>query len=421
LRTATGSLRVGAVVLLAGILGVAGCGGGSGAAAPTPQAPSAAGQSGSSTQASGGAVPKGGVVAVGGMFPLTGPSAQIGTLQEEGAQMAIDQINAAGGVHGWKLKLDAVDHKGTAQGGALAMNQLVNLDHVPYVISGFASVLLAAQPIAAQNHVILVNTGGAGSQLVNKPWLYNIAPNPGLLDPDLASYARNTMRVSKVAMLYSDDAYGHDNAAAFKAAWQKLGGTIVADQTFQLGDSNFTDQLTKIKAVHPDAIFAVSVGDATGLAVKQARGLGITVPFLEPLGNAVVTHQVAGNLANGVICANPDVNLKTTDPGARTFIDSFRAKYHINVDASEGDAYNGMRLVAQLIGDAAAAGKDPRVGANLLAALQAHPQAHDYLDGGTIYILPNHDDVQPVAIQKIEGLNLVNQQVFPAKAPSTTA
>src|SRR5438309_2333994 len=87
----------------------------------------------------------------GGMFPMTGGAAEIGQDFVRGMNLAVDEINARGGVDGWQLKAIVVDHKGNAAGGVQAMNQLVNLEKVPYVLSSFAGVTLAAQPIAAQN------------------------------------------------------------------------------------------------------------------------------------------------------------------------------------------------------------------------------------------------------------------------------
>lgn len=89
----------------------------------------------------------------GALFPLTGPASEIGEIFVRGLDMAVADINAKGGAAGWTLKPIVLDHKGTAQGGVMAMNQLANLYHVPYVISSFAAVDLASQPIAAQNQI----------------------------------------------------------------------------------------------------------------------------------------------------------------------------------------------------------------------------------------------------------------------------
>lgn len=401
--------RVATALMLTGALfGTAACGGSSGTKT-TSASSGSTGAAKSQTATGGGGGSK--VLTFGAMFPLTGPAASIGKEQEQGAQLAVDQINKAGGIDGYTLKMVAVDHKGTAQGGAQGMNQLVNLDHVPYVLSGFASVLLAAQPIAAQNHVLLMNTGGAGTELLNKPWLYNVAPNPGLLDPPLADYAWNTLKARTVAMLYSDDAYGQENSAVFKQSWEKLGGKVVASATFPIGATDFTSQLTQIKNAHPDVLYTVTLGQTSGLIVKQARSLGISVPLMNPLLSP--PYKVGGAAANGYLGTNGYVDTKTTDPQAQKFITGWENAYHSQPQFSDGEAYEGVQAFATLAKSVLDAKGNPNDGQALLNALQQKPEFHDFMAGGTIKLLPNHDDLQPIALQKSEGPNLVTIKVIP--------
>ena len=138
----------------------------------------------------------------GAMFPLSGPAAEIGEEFKRGLDMAIDDVNSKGGIDGWQLKSVVVDHKGTALGGAQAMNQLVNLDKVPFVLTTFTGVALTAQPIAAQNSVLLMNVGGTSNNLLGKPWLYNDQVMGDPLNQPLAQYSYDN-RARTAALLAS--------------------------------------------------------------------------------------------------------------------------------------------------------------------------------------------------------------------------
>lgn len=351
------------------------------------------------------------VLSFGGMFPLTGPGASIGQEQEEGAQLAVSQVNAAGGAGGYKLQLVPVDHKGVAQGGAQGMSQLVNVRHVPYVISGFASVLLAAQPIAAQHRVLLMNTGGSGTNLVGKSYLYNDAPNPGLLDPPLARYAyQHGARTA--AMLYSEDAYGQENASVFSKEWKRLGGQITANDTYSIGATDFTGQLTHIKAAHPQVLFTVALGETIALVAKQSADLGINALRMNPLHTPTrAMLQIAGSALDGYIATNGYVDVNSKDPSTRAFLDAWQKKFHSQPAFSDGEAYEGVQVLAELVRRVVKSGADPNDGAALVKALEQNPVFHNYMAGGDLRILGNHDDMQPVALQQEHGLQMATVSV----------
>lgn len=355
----------------------------------------------------------------GGMFPLTGAAAPIGKLQEQGANLAISQINSAGGVDGYRLKMVAVDHHGTAQGGAQAMSQLADVNHVPYVLSGFASVLLAAQPIAKRSHIVLMNTGGSGTELLGKSYLYNAVPNPGAVDPPLAKYAINQGKTT-AAMLYSDDAFGNENASVFKSQFTKLGGKIVASQSFAINATDFTTQLSAIKSSNPQVLFIVSLGDTQALIQKQVQSLGMQgllklAPLLTPI------YAVAGAAGNGYIGTEMYVDAKSTNPKVQAYVKGIQSTYNSPPNFSSAAEYQGVEMLAQLIRDCVSAGKNPTNGANLEAEIQQHPTFFDYASGGTVKILPNHDDIETIAIEKSQGNNLVPVQVLPEASSSSSS
>jgi ABC-type branched-subunit amino acid transport system substrate-binding protein len=345
----------------------------------------------------------------GAMLPLTGPAASIGTVFQQGLDMAVDKIDANGGVDGWTLKAIVVDHKATAQGGVMAMSQLVNLDHVPYVLSSFSSVALASQPSAAQNHVLLINIGGPSDNLLNRPWLYNNQVMGVTLNDPLAKYLHER-GLKTAALLTSEDAYGHGDAHDFTKSWEALGGKVVAADTFPVDATDFTPQLTKIRGTNPDVLYIVAVGSTQGLLVKQARALGIKSQIVGPLAtNALI--KVGGAASNGFLATGIAVDPATKDPAARSFLDAFKSKHGQYPEWDSGTAYEAVYLLADLIREVDAKHGDPRSGDALLAALKANPTFQNYLAAGKVTFRDDHGSSRAVAIQEIEDGKFITVKV----------
>lgn len=398
----------GAIAITAlGALGLvaAACGSSSSSTATSSQS--------TTTAASGGKV-----FTFGGIFLLTGPVAPIGALQEKGAQLAVSEINAAGGVDGYKLKMIAESNAGTAQGGAQAMSTLVNVDHVPFVIEGGSSEELAGYNTVASNHVIFMNVGGASDALIGKPWLWNLVPNPPLLDGPIVNYAVSN-GAKKFALLVSQDSYGLDNAKVITQLVQQQGGTVVSNLTYPVGATDFTPLLDTIKASGAQALVTVALGDTIAVLAKQMASVGLNIMHLNPLIN--VPYSVSGPAGNGYLGTNAYLDLNATGLAGKDYIQAWTTKYGTQPQFTSGEPFEGVQVLASLISDLVKKKIDPtssQATLEMQKILDAQPSFYDYMDGGTIKLLANHDDQQLVALQKSESGNLVTLKVI---SPGSTS
>jgi branched-chain amino acid transport system substrate-binding protein len=367
-------------------------------AAPAAQ-PSAAASPATSAAARPAAKPTAGTYSYGILIPITGPAGSVGETFRPGFELAIEEINNTGGAANMVLEANVQDHKGTAQGGVEAMNQVVNIGKVPYVISTFSSVTLASQPIAAQNKVLLINGGGTDSSLLNKPWLYNNQVMAGDLLPPLAAFGYEMG--TKAAMLTSNDAYGDGSRKVFRDSWEKLGGQILADELFPLDASDWSGQLNKVKASNPDVLMLVAVGQTQGRVIKQARALGVPGLYLGPLSSNDAINA-GGEATEGFVDAGIAIDTKTTDPEAKRFIDAYRQKYGTDVDWPAGTMYEATYLLRDLVEAVVKSGGDPRNGDALLKALQAKSEFKNYLAGGTIRFKADQSASRAIALRKVD-------------------
>jgi branched-chain amino acid transport system substrate-binding protein len=359
------------------------------------------------------AQPAGKIYTFGALFPMTGPGAEIGQDQLHGMELAVDDVNARGGVAGWKLKGIVVDHKGTAAGGVQAMNQLVNLEKVPFVITGFAGVTLAAQPIAAQNQVVMMNIGGTSINLLDKPWLYNDQVIGESLNQPLAQYAWDH-GIRTVAVLVSEDPLGKDNAALFVADFQKLGGRIVANETFPVNNSDFSPQLTKIRAANPQGLYNIAVGDTSGLLVKQARANDFKGLFFGPLAVPNL-FQVGGKAAEGFVTTSMAVDFTSKSREVQRFLATFKAKYGNEPTWVSGTPYEAVLYLTTLINEVARSGGDPRNGGALLKALESRPAFPNVLSGGQVVLQKDHGSIRAVALSEVRDGKFVQTRVVTPK------
>src|SRR3990172_5168612 len=173
---------------------------------------------------------------IGAILAMTGGGAFYGKVMSQGAQLAMDELNAKGGIDGIKFELVVEDHKsGQPKEAVSAINKLVNIDKVPFVLTSYSSPTLAILPIATEHKVLLLNGGGVSPKLVQ----------PGSVlfhNRVLASYQAlgvvdraKERGFKKMAMLHLNDDAGNGVRDFIVPIWKKMGGTVVADEAHPWG------------------------------------------------------------------------------------------------------------------------------------------------------------------------------------------
>jgi len=232
-------------------------------------------------------------VRVGVIAEITGDMPAVGASCRNAAKMAADEANAAGGLAVGKkqLKVELVveDNGGKADQSAAAAQKLITQDEVVAIVGPNASrYAIPASEIAEGNQTVFITPWSTNPKttldaVTGKPKKY--AFRSCFIDPFqgkvLAKFALQQMKAKKAAVLYdvaSD--YNKGIAEVFKADFEKLGGKIVAFETYTTNDKDFSAQFTKIKSAAPDVVFLPNYYSEVPLLVQQAKRLGVTAPFL---------------------------------------------------------------------------------------------------------------------------------------------
>ena len=270
-----------------------------------------------------------GAVKVGVFLPLTGDNAAGGELELRGIKLA-NKLHPE--INGKKIELVIADNKSDKAESANVVARLIEKDKVKVILGSYGSSLsMAAGNIVKDSKVPAIGTSCTNPQVTKGNEYYFracfIDPFQGTV---MANYAfkKGAKKVAIVQEVSND--YSVGLAKFFKEAFEKLAGpgSVVDIANYQTGDKDFTAQLTNLKAKNPDAIFAPGNFTESALLVKQARQLGIKVPFMG--GDTWETQDfvnVGGKDVDGVAFSSAFDSTKAATPEAKAFLDAYAKEY----------------------------------------------------------------------------------------------
>lgn len=243
---------------------------------------------------------------VGAILPLTGNAAMLGENVRNGMQMAVDDINAAGGIGGTPLEIEFGDSKDDPKEGVSLMTRFTSVNKLPLVFSAMTPITEPLIPISERTKTVLFATMVSSPIFAEKSdYLFRCFTRAETEVPPLAKIAYEKLGYRKVVALYVDDDFGKGYSERFKAEFEKLGGTMADDIPFARGGADFRNTLTKLKSVESDAVYLVGYDKAMGLIPKQMREMGITTPILANASAATPAYiEIAGEAAEGITLMN---------------------------------------------------------------------------------------------------------------------
>jgi branched-chain amino acid transport system substrate-binding protein len=293
-------------------------------------------------------------IKIGINYELSGKVATYGQSSVQGIELAIEQINAAGGINGKKIVPVKYDNKSDPAEATTLASKLMTQDKVLAILGPATSGSFKATiPVALKNK-IPVASGSATADDVTvdasgvKEYAFRICFNDSYQGTAMANYALNNLSKKKaVVIMDSSSDYGKGLAANFVKTFETGGGTIVAQEAYVAGDTDFNAILTKIKGQDFDVIFIPGYYNEAGLIIKQARAQGIDVPVLGADGfDSPTLLELAGaDALNDVYFSNHYSSLDK-DPSVQKFIADFKAKYNKEPDAFNALGYDLAKFVA---------------------------------------------------------------------------
>ena len=270
-------------------------------------------------------------IKVGEYASLTGKDATFGQSQHKGIVLALEEINAAGGVLGKKIDLISDDNQSKSGESATIGKKLLSRDKVVALLGEVASSRsLEVAPLAQTAKVPMISPAATNPAVTETgDYVFRVCFIDPFQGTVMAKFAASELKAKKVATLTSvSNAYSVGLAKFFKETFTAGGGAVVAEQKYNEGDKDFRAQLTAIKAAGVDAVFVPGYYQEAGLVARQARDLGLAMPFIGGDGwESEQLLQIGGEALNGCFYST-HFSPENKDVGVATFVMKFKARWN---------------------------------------------------------------------------------------------
>lgn len=340
-------------------------------------------------------------IVIGHFASMTGSEATFGQSTDEGIRLAIDEANAAGGIHGKKIKLITMDDQGKAEEAASVVTRLIEQEKVVALLGEVASSRsLAAAPIAQSKKIPMLTPSSTNPKVTQVgDYIFRacfIDPFQGTV---MAKFAAENLKYKKVAILRDVKSdYSVGLADFFASKFKELGGEIVADVSYQGSDVDFKAQLTQLKSKNPEALFVPGYYTEVGLIARQARELGIKATLLGGDGwDSPKLSEIGKTAINGAYFSN-HYSTESKEPAAIEFMAKYREKYGKQPDGLSSVAYDATKMLLKAIASAPEA--KPEAIRDQLAAIKEFQGAT-----GKITIDENRNAVKSAVVVQVQGSN----------------
>lgn len=291
--------------------------------------------------------------------PMTGPATQYGDQIQAGALTAIDAINAAGGIKGAKLEPLLIDDGCEPKQAVPAANRVVNAGAKFAVAHACSGTTVPAVNVYEQEGIVAI-TPGATSPLVTdtiKPhFFFRTIGRDDQQGPFAANYIITHLKPKSVAILHDKQTYGSGVATQVKDSLEKGGANVALFEGINVGDSDYSAVITKLKALNPDLIYFGGYHAELGLLLRQAREQGLKTQFMGPEGVANKDLvSIAGPAVSGLLVTLPADFTKL--PGNESVLENFKKFKRSPDGAFTFPAYAAVQILADSI---SAVGADPQ-------------------------------------------------------------
>jgi len=364
------------------------------------------------------AASSGGDILIGEYGSLTGPQATFGTSTHNAIQLAVDEINTAGGVNGRKIKLLTEDDQSKQEEAANAVTKLISQNNVLAILGEVASSnSLAAAPICQSNKVPMITPSSTNPEVTKKgDYIFRTCFTDDYQGENIARYAANQLHYKRGAILTDvKNDYSTGLTTTIERVFTSQGGQIIAKASYSNGDSDFRSQLTSIRAANPEVIFVPGYYTDVGQIAIQARDLGMKQPLMGGDGwESPKLIEIGGKALEGCMYTN-HYFYGDPAPNVRNFVQKYKERYGGIPDGMAALGYDAARVLADAIARA-----KKLDGASLREAIGATKGFQGV--SGTINLGPDRNAVgKKIVIEEVKNGQLTLKATIDPLAAGTAA
>lgn len=289
-------------------------------------------------------------IKIGTIQSISGPVSTYGIQTRNAIKMAVDEINAQGGVLGKQIELIVEDDEASPDKTTNAFKKLVAKDKVVAVIGALISkcTLAITQEAQAKKVVLLTPTSTNDTVTDAGDYIFMSCYNDSFQGQVAAQFARETMKAKNAAILYDiTNDYSKGLTENFIAKFETLGGKVVVSESYSAGEKDFNAQLTKIKAAKPDILFIPDYYNTVSLIAKQVRSQGINITMLGADGWDEITNNAGDEVLGSFYCNH--YSPESDDPDVQTFVQKYTEKFKMTPNALAALGYDATYILLNAI------------------------------------------------------------------------
>jgi branched-chain amino acid transport system substrate-binding protein len=305
-------------------------------------------KSGTNTGSTGG----GDTIKVGVYGDLTGQTSSFGQSTKNGIELAVEEINNAGGVNGKKIQLVVEDDQGRPEQAKTVVSKLINQDKVVAVLGEVASTnSLAAAPVAQEAKIPMITPSSTNPKVTETgDYISRVCFIDPFQGSTMAKFAATTLKAKTAAILGDVNSdYSKGLTQFFEEEFTKQGGKVIAKEAYTQNDPDFKGQLTKIRNLNPDVLYIPGYYGQVGIIAKQARELNMTLPLLGGDGwDSPELWKLGGDALKNSYISN-HYSADNPAPEIQNFVKAYRAKFNVVPDSLAALAYDAAKVLADAI------------------------------------------------------------------------
>ncbi|MCD6193333.1 MAG: ABC transporter substrate-binding protein [Candidatus Aminicenantes bacterium] len=290
-------------------------------------------------------------IKIGVIVPLTGGSAKYGEDIKRGYDLAVEEINAEGGVRGRKIRLIYEDSEGKPEKAVTAAQKLIQRDRVVAILGPlWSSPTLAVAPICEKNKVVLLSSGSSSPKITDAgDYIFRNELSDKYGAEQTAKLFFN-LGFKKIAIIYVNNDFGIGYKDVTEQIYKNLGGVVTTTQSFEQDATDFRTQLLKIKDTNPEGLFIVGYKEMI-LILKQMREFGINAQILSvALFEDPEIIEKVGDVAEGAIYTYYGTfDPKSQESRIKEFVKKFEERYHKLPEYYAPIGYDAVKILALAI------------------------------------------------------------------------
>jgi len=288
-------------------------------------------------------------IKIGQIIPITGEAAESGKYHKQGAEIAVDKINAAGGINGRKIQIVLEDDQTTNPGGVAALQKLLEDKEIPVILGSIRSTQVQAMLPTINEAKIPVAIGGTNYGLTHagSQWVFRFRPHDGMSAKVIAKFMIEEQKQKKVGIVHASDAFGNGGRDMLTPAVKELGGEVLFTQGYNNQEKDFTAVVQGLKKSGATGLGTyMTFSTDLGIFARQLKQQGVQVKWVgSPSITALDGRNLAGDALYGTYGVT-DFHVEAS-PASKAFTQAYKAKFNQEPDLYAAWCYDAVIVFAE--------------------------------------------------------------------------